>query len=228
MAMHILVTGETSGFIALQKLIPPTHIVEWVNFQDLYHQEPGSWNLLIDTTLDDNPERLDLYSTYSNRPVMGRAVKHSLAAMASKYGKNIECALMGINCLPGFDFRPHLEISLFQSTETDTLENIMSLLGLPYTLVADRPGMVSPRIITMIINEAAFLLQEEGATQKGIDTAMKLGTNYPFGPLEWADTIGVGTVVEILDAIYEDTHDDRYKVAPLLRRMALIQEKFYS
>ena len=54
-------------------------------------------------------------------------------------------------------------------------------------LVQDRTGMVMPRILCMLINEAAFALMENIASPSDIDTAMKLGTNYPFGPVEWAD-----------------------------------------
>lgn len=81
--------------------------------------------------------------------------------------------------------------------------------------------MVMPRILCMLINEAAFALMENIATPADIDTAMKLGTNYPFGPVEWADRIGIRTVVSILDAIYRETGEERYRTAPLLRHMAV-------
>ena len=69
----------------------------------------------------------------------------------------------------------------------------------------------------MIINEAYYTLQEGTASRADIDTAMKLGTNYPFGPFEWSKRIGIKTIVKLLDNIYADTHDERYKICPLLR-----------
>jgi 3-hydroxybutyryl-CoA dehydrogenase len=79
----------------------------------------------------------------------------------------------------------------------------------------------------MIINEAAYLLQEKGATQSGIDTAMLLGVNYPKGPLAWADEIGLELVVKTLQGIRQETGDERYKVCPLLLRMSQLGEKFF-
>jgi 3-hydroxybutyryl-CoA dehydrogenase len=132
-----------------------------------------------------------------------------------------------MNLLTGFISRPHAEVSLLQEKDADTLDNLMTLLGLPYTRVEDRAGMVSPRIVCMIINEASFLLQEKGATPSGIDTAMLLGVNYPKGPLAWADEIGLPLVVKTLQAVHAETGDDRYRVCPLLLRMSQRGEKFF-
>ena len=81
--------------------------------------------------------------------------------------------------------------------------------------------MVLPRIVCMIANEAAFALMENIASPKDIDIAMKLGTNYPHGPIEWANRIGIHQVVHTLDALYRDLHEDRYRVSPLLRQLAI-------
>jgi len=87
--------------------------------------------------------------------------------------------------------------------------------------------MVTPRIIFMIINEACYTLQERTATIQDIDLGMKLGTNYPLGPFEWADKIGIKNVYETLLAVYEDTKDERYKICSLLKTMYLKNESFY-
>jgi 3-hydroxybutyryl-CoA dehydrogenase len=57
------------------------------------------------------------------------------------------------------------------------------------------------------------------ASAEDIDLAMKLGTRYPFGPLEWADLIGLDTVLGIMNGLFNEWGDDRYRPAPLLRRM---------
>ena len=69
----------------------------------------------------------------------------------------------------------------------------------------------------MIINEAYYTVQEGTATREDIDLGMKLGTAYPMGPFEWCEKVGVKNVYETLDAIYEDTHDERYKICPLMK-----------
>ena len=71
----------------------------------------------------------------------------------------------------------------------------------------------------MLINEASFALMENVAHPQDIDTAMKLGTNYPFGPIEWADKIGIPEVISVLEALYGDLKEERYRIAPLLRQL---------
>ena len=92
--------------------------------------------------------------------------------------------------------------------------------GKEISVVQDRVGMVMPRILCMIVNEAAFALTEQVATAGDIDTAMKLGTNYPDGPIAWGDRIGFSCVTDLLEAIYHDLQEDRYRIAPLLRQLS--------
>ena len=82
--------------------------------------------------------------------------------------------------------------------------------------------MVTPRVVLMIINEAYFPVQEGTASKDAINQAMKLGTNYPMGPFEWCVKIGIKDVYEMLEAMYQDTGDERYKICPLLKREYLL------
>ena len=88
----------------------------------------------------------------------------------------------------------------------------------------DRVGMVTPRVICMIINEAYFTVQEGTAEKDAIDQAMKLGTNYPMGPFEWSKKIGLQNVKELLESVYEDTKDERYKLCPMIKREVNLQQ----
>lgn len=90
-------------------------------------------------------------------------------------------------------------------------------------IVDDRVGMVTPRVISMIINEAYYVVQEGTASREDIDLAMKSGTNYPYGPFEWIRRIGIKHIYEVLEAVYEDTKDERYKICPLLKKEYLSQ-----
>jgi 3-hydroxybutyryl-CoA dehydrogenase len=74
-------------------------------------------------------------------------------------------------------------------------------------------------VIASIINEAFFALQENVSTREDIDTAMKLGTNYPYGPFEWAERIGLMRIYGLLDALCRQ--HGRYLPAPLLKQTAL-------
>jgi 3-hydroxybutyryl-CoA dehydrogenase len=84
--------------------------------------------------------------------------------------------------------------------------------------VQDSPGLVLPRIVAMLANEAAFAVQEGVAGAETIDLAMRLGVNYPIGPLAWAQALGHERVLSVLDHLYSEYHEERYRAAPLLRR----------
>ncbi len=126
--------------------------------------------------------------------------------------------ILGFNGLPTFLNRDVLEASLYDSNDEKELKKICADLKTDYLLVDDRVGLVTPRIICMIINEAYYTVQEGTATRADIDTAMMLGTNYPYGPFEWSQRIGIIHVYELLEALYNDTHDTRYKICPLLKK----------
>ena len=96
-------------------------------------------------------------------------------------------------------------------------EQLKKNLNIEAIHVIDRVGMVTPRVIFMMINEAYYTLQEGTANKEDINIAMKLGTNYPYGPFEWAEKTGIRHVAETLEALYEDTHDERYRICPLLK-----------
>jgi 3-hydroxybutyryl-CoA dehydrogenase len=121
-----------------------------------------------------------------------------------------------INAWPGFLQASHWEI---MGTENDTIHAIFKVLQKQYSFVQDAIGFVSTRIISMIINEAYFALAENVSTKGEIDIAMKLGTNYPYGPFEWADKIGIQNVYWLLDCLSKT--DKRYTPAPLLQKAAL-------
>lgn len=95
-------------------------------------------------------------------------------------------------------------------------------------VVEDRVGLVSARILAMVINEAAFALMERVADAADIDVAMKLGTSYPEGPLAWCDRIGADHIVGILDALHQEYLEERYRACVLLRQYARAQQPFIS
>lgn len=117
-----------------------------------------------------------------------------------------------------------IEIALSVATGKHTMSLVVDLfarIGKNIAVVQDRIGMVMPRILSMLINEAFFTVMEDVAAPQDIDTAMKLGTHYPSGPIEWANRIGVDVIVTVLDALKQDLGEERYHYAPLLRQMVL-------
>jgi len=110
----------------------------------------------------------------------------------------------------------------------DLAKEFLTLVGKTGEEIKDCVAGVFPRTLAMIINEAAFAVQESVATAVDIDTAMKLGTNYPNGPLAWCDEIGAPAIVAILDALAREYGSERYRVATLLRRHAESGMKFIT
>ena len=86
-------------------------------------------------------------------------------------------------------------------------------------VVQDAPGFVANRVLMPMINEAVFCVLEGVATPEAVDTVMKLGMNHPLGPLALADLIGLDVCLAILEVLHRDFGDDKYRPAPLLRKM---------
>jgi 3-hydroxybutyryl-CoA dehydrogenase len=98
-------------------------------------------------------------------------------------------------------------------------EHFFTTLGKHTEWVADAPGLVLGRIVCQVINEAAFALGEGLGSAEDIDAGMTLGLNYPRGILAWADEIGLDHVVNVLESLYLERGEERYRLAPLLRRL---------
>lgn len=121
-----------------------------------------------------------------------------------------------VNLWPGFADNAVWEIA---GELTSQHELILKELGKKFLLLADNPGLISARVISMIINEAYFTMEEGVSSEEEIDTAMKLGTNYPYGPVEWGKKIGLKKILELLRVL--STTNNKYHPAPLLEKNSI-------
>jgi 3-hydroxybutyryl-CoA dehydrogenase len=124
-----------------------------------------------------------------------------------------------INGWKSFLQRPLVEAGL-TNLNKETAENIFACFNKKVEWVTSVPGFVTARVISMIINEAYFTLDEKVSTKEEIDIAMKLGTNYPYGPFEWSSIIGLKNVYELLTTMAKT--NSRYTPADLLKKEALL------
>lgn len=115
-----------------------------------------------------------------------------------------------------------VEVIRGANTSDETFKAIYDLsieIGKEPVEVAEAPGFVVNKILIPMINEAADLLYTGVASAEGIDTAMKLGANHPMGPLALGDLVGLDVCLAIMDTLYHETNDPKYRASLLLRKL---------
>lgn len=128
--------------------------------------------------------------------------------------------MLRINGWRSFLKRPVLEAAGGDEATRKIVEKIMRGFTKTIEWTPDQPGFITARVVAMIINEAFLALEEKVSTREAIDTAMKLGTNYPYGPFEWSKLIGAQKIVELLETMAKT--NARYQPGTLLKQEALI------
>jgi len=149
------------------------------------------------------------------RPLFINEVIYPFNVLLNGGSHKISTPLFRINAWPGFLKRELIEVCSFKKEDEQVVEKILSVPGWKFKLVPDVAGMISARIIAMIINEAYYTLQDQVSTKQEIDIAMKLGTNYPHGPFEWSELIGLQNIYRLLLEMSRD--DQKYQPAELLK-----------
>lgn len=161
---------------------------------------------VIDLLFEQNDHDVSYLKEFLPKPVFVNSVSVTIA--------EIGLPVIRINAWPGFLKRNIAEVCCHNEAVKIEADKILALLNRKAEWAPDIKGFISARIVSMIINEAYFALGENVSSKKEIDTAMKLGTNYPYGPFEWAEKIGLKNIAYLLTALSAD--EKRYQPANLL------------
>jgi len=181
----------------LSKSIPANISIIWV--KENIPEADAYFDLLVE-------EDGAAFSSVNNKPVFVNAVIETC--------KTLPANCIRINAWNGFLKRELIEVAT-NGTIKNEAEKILNNLQWKFEWVIDEPGMIAARIIAMIINEAYFGLGDEISSKEEIDIAMKLGTNYPYGPFEWSEKIGLKKIYDLLKKLSQT--DSRYAVASKLK-----------
>jgi 3-hydroxybutyryl-CoA dehydrogenase len=174
---------------------------------------PGSSDevpaLILDLTGGEEPEA----------PLQGgpQAICCSAGSLA---GLDPGGAAVGFHALPPLSASRLIELTRGPDTSeraAGAAERFFRSLGKHVAWVGDCPGLVLGRIVAQLVNEAAFALAERVGSAEDIDAGLVHGLNYPRGTLSWGDQIGLDHVLAILDGLFEERHEERYRAAPVLR-----------
>lgn len=165
---------------------------------------------VIDLLYDNSAERLKKIKQLQSEIIIINAVLYPLSEMT------VDC--IRINGWNTFLKRPVIEAAGHRDIEK--AETVFSFFNKKADWVPDIMGFITPRVVATIINEAYFALEEGVSTKNEIDTAMKLGTNYPYGPFEWSEKIGLKNIHALLTRLAGE--QKRYEPASLLIKEATI------
>jgi 3-hydroxybutyryl-CoA dehydrogenase len=179
-----------------RKGIPPGIEITWVDsLSSLRMTEADAW---FDLQFRNDPERTAQLNGLN--PLFIGAIEVTT--------KSLPQNAIRINSWPGMIERSIVEIASGNENNIKEAARILNVLKWAFEVTPDIPGFISARVLAEIINEAYFTLEAGTSTKKEIDTAMKLGTNYPNGPFQWCEIIGIKNVYDLLLEI--SFTDDRY------------------
>ena len=140
----------------------------------------------------------------------------------TEIGKGVNRPVVGMHFFNPADRMKLIEVIAGVNTPAEIVEKIKKIseeIGKTPVQVNEAAGFVVNRILIPMINEAAFIKMEGVSDIAGIDAAMKLGANHPMGPLELGDYVGLDICLAIMDVLYNETKDSKYRACPLIRKM---------
>ncbi|MCF1716960.1 3-hydroxyacyl-CoA dehydrogenase family protein [Flavihumibacter sp. RY-1] len=185
----------------------PVELV-WMDKLESFLEFPA--DLFIDLDFDGSEQRKENLAKLK-KPIAVNAVNWPCSKLPPGFVR--------INAWPGFTHPELVELAFTQDMLPKELDYFLKACGKTWMKVPDVAGMIRPRILAMILNEAWMTLEEGISTREEIDIAMKLGTNYPMGPFEWTSLIGEKNVLQLLIILAGE--NPAYKPSRLLEQSLL-------
>jgi 3-hydroxybutyryl-CoA dehydrogenase len=184
-------------------------------------EEFSEANLVIEAVREDVQLKEEIFYRLDKiLPPSGLIASNTSSISITRLGRATERPdrVIGMHFMNPVPVMALVEVIPGIATSPETISTIEAIAEQMKKVVVrgiDTPGFIVNRILVPMVNEAIFLLQE-GVHKEAIDTAMKLGTNHPMGPLTLADFVGLDTLLAILRVLHKELGEDKYRPCPLL------------
>lgn len=187
------------------------------------YKDLADCDLIIEAVLEKMEIKKDLFKTLDEICKEDCIFGTNTSSLSvTEIANGIKHNVIGMHFFNPADRMKLVEVISGENTPVETKEAIIECsksLGKTPVEVAEGPGFVVNRILIPMINEACFIYQEGLASVEDIDTAMKLGANHPMGPLALGDLIGLDIVLDVMEVLYTETGDPKYRPCTLLKKM---------
>jgi 3-hydroxybutyryl-CoA dehydrogenase len=204
MQIVVLINDSLKEELLANSTNPDAEII-WINDVKAFSSFPNA-DAYIDLLFEKDKSRIKALSKLLPKLVIINSITDTL--------KEINDSFIRINGWPAFLKTSLIEATAFDQDTKEKADKIFSAFNKKLEWLKDEPGFITARVVSMIINEAYLALEEGVSSKEAIDTAMKLGTNYPYGPFEWAQKIGLKNVANLLTSL--SAGQSRYKPCALL------------
>lgn len=187
------------------------------------YKDLADCDLIVEAVLEKMEIKKDLFKTLDEICKEDCIFGTNTSSLSvTEIANGIKHNVIGMHFFNPADRMKLVEVISGENTPIETKEAIIECsksLGKTPVEVAEGPGFVVNRILIPMINEACFIYQEGLASVEDIDTAMKLGANHPMGPLALGDLIGLDIVLDVMEVLYTETGDSKYRPCTLLKKM---------
>lgn len=187
------------------------------------YKDLADCDLIVEAVLEKMEIKKDLFKTLDEICKEDCIFGTNTSSLSvTEIANGIKHNVIGMHFFNPADRMKLVEVISGENTPVETKKAIIECsksLGKTPVEVAEGPGFVVNRILIPMINEACFIYQEGLASVEDIDTAMKLGANHPMGPLALGDLIGLDIVLDVMEVLYSETGDSKYRPCTLLKKM---------